>query len=127
MAVEAPPQAAAPIASPTKPSRARRNDNLRSWTLGLWSALALLYLFIPILVIVVFSFNDPAGRFNYTWTGFTLENWAHPFATPGIQHALVVSLEIAALSSVCATLLGSGTIGLAALLRRRKRTATEGA
>ena len=30
----------------------------RSWALGAWSVLALLYLFVPIFVIVVFSFND---------------------------------------------------------------------
>ena len=82
MAVEAPPAAATPVPAPARPSRARRNDNIRSWTLGIWSALALLYLFIPIFVIVVFSFNDPAGRFNFTWQGFTLDHWLHPFTNP---------------------------------------------
>ena len=40
--------------------------------LGIWSALALLYLFIPIFIVVLFSFNDNKGRFNFTWQGFTL-------------------------------------------------------
>ncbi len=105
MAVEAPPQAAAPIASPTKPSRARRNDNLRSWGLGIWSALALLYLFIPILVIVVFSFNDPTGRFNFTWEGFTLDHWKHPFENPDLATAMKNSFLIEGISTLIATIL----------------------
>ena len=56
----------------------------RSWALGAWSVLALLYLFVPIFVIVVFSFNDPAGRFNFTWEGFTLDHWANPFENPDL-------------------------------------------
>ena len=38
-----------------------------------WSGrLALLYLFIPVFIVVLFSFNDNKGRFNFTWQGFTL-------------------------------------------------------
>ena len=43
------------------------------------AGLSLLYLFIPIFVIVAFSFNQPKGRFNVVWQHFTLNNWAHPF------------------------------------------------
>ena len=46
-------------------------------------ALALLYLFIPIFIVILFSFNDNKGRFNFTWHGFTLDHWEHPFAEPG--------------------------------------------
>ena len=53
-------------------------------SLGVWSALALLYLFIPIFIVVLFSFNDPQGRFNFTWQGFTLDHWLHPFANPDL-------------------------------------------
>jgi len=35
---------------------------------------SLLYLFLPIFVIILFSFNDPKGKFNYSWQGFTLDN-----------------------------------------------------
>jgi spermidine/putrescine transport system permease protein len=44
--------------------------------LGVWSALALLYLFIPIFIVVLYSFNDNKGRFNFTWQGFTLRHWS---------------------------------------------------
>ena len=30
---------------------------------------------LPIAVVILFSFNDPEGRFNYVWQGFTLDNW----------------------------------------------------
>ena len=76
-------------------------------SLNLYAALALIYLLAPIAVIIVFSFNDPAGRFNFTWQGFTLEHWTDPFGVPGLREALVNSLEIAALSTVLATALGT--------------------
>ena len=49
---------------------------------------------LPIAVVILFSFNDPAGRFNYVWQGFTLDNWAHWYAVPGLEDALIKSLEI---------------------------------
>ena len=48
--------------------------------------LALLYLFIPVFIVVLFSFNDNKGRFNFTWQGFTLRHWQHPFADPDLAH-----------------------------------------
>src|SRR5215210_1697012 len=72
-----------------------RADRFRGWALGAWSALALLYLFIPIFIVVLFSFNDNKGRFNFTWQGFTLDHWAHPFADPDLAVALKNSLLIA--------------------------------
>ena len=82
-------------------------DRWRTRALGLWSALALLYLFIPIFIVVLFSFNDPQGRFNFTWQGFTLDHWAHPFSNPDLGIALKNSLLIALISTVIATALGT--------------------
>ena len=84
-----------------------------------YSVLALAYLMLPIAVVVLFSFNDPVGRFNYTWEGFTLEHWTDPFGAPGLRDAIVVSLEIAALASLVATVLG--TLIAMALVRYRFR------
>jgi spermidine/putrescine transport system permease protein len=72
-----------------------------------YSALALGYLFLPIGVVILFSFNDPAGRFNYTWQGWTLGSWTNPFGVPGLLDAMKISLEIAAVSSIVATALGT--------------------
>ena len=81
-------------------------------SLTVYAACAFIYLLLPIAVVVAFSFNDPAGRFNYTWQGFTLDNWKNWDAVPGLIDAMGLSLQIAALSSIVATALGT-LIGLA--------------
>lgn len=91
----------------------------RRHVLDAYAALALLYLFVPISVVVAFSFNNPLGRFNYTWQGFTFSNWTHPFAYPGLQGAVRISIEIAFLSALAATILG--TLIALALVRYRFR------
>ena len=96
-----------------------RGDVWRTRLLGLWSGLALLYLFIPIFVVALFSFNDPKGRFNLTWEGFTLDHWKHPFDVPGISEAVVNSLLIAAISTAIALVLG--VFMALALVRHRFR------
>src|SRR3954467_6109133 len=97
-------------------------DRVRHWFLGIWSALALLYLFIPVFIVVLFSFNDNKGRFNFTWQGFTLRHWQHPFADPDLSKALTNSVEIAVISTVIATALG--TFMAMALVRYRFRGRT---
>ena len=57
--------------------------------------------------MIVFSFNHPVGKFNYTWNKFTFDNWRYWNGVPGIQSAIVLSLEIALLASVIATALGT--------------------
>ena len=52
--------------------------SVASWALNVYAGLALLYLFLPILWIVAFSFNQPKGKFNIVWQEFTLDNWREP-------------------------------------------------
>jgi spermidine/putrescine transport system permease protein len=80
---------------------------VRRHVLTAYSILALAYLLVPISLVILFSFNNPAGRFNYTWQGFTLDHWRHWDAVPGLREAMVLSLKIALLSSVVATVLGT--------------------
>jgi spermidine/putrescine transport system permease protein len=80
---------------------------LRRHALTAYAALAFLYLLLPIAVVIAFSFNDPRGRFNYVWAGFTLDNWRQWDAVPGLRDAIVLSLQIALISSVLATALGT--------------------
>jgi len=80
---------------------------VRRHALTVYAMLAFAYLLLPIAVVIAFSFNDPAGRFNYTWQGFTLDNWKNWDAVPGLSDAMVRSLEIAAIASVVATALGT--------------------
>jgi spermidine/putrescine transport system permease protein len=96
---------------------ARALGFVRHHLLTIYAALALGYLFLPIAIVIAFSFNNPAGRFNYTWEGFTFKNWTDPFGYPGVKDAVKVSVEIAALSSVVATVLG--TLIALALIRYR--------
>jgi spermidine/putrescine transport system permease protein len=92
---------------------------VRHHVLTVYALLTFAYLLIPIAIVILFSFNHPAGRFNYTWQGFTLDNWKNWDGVPGLRPALVLSLEIAALASICATLLG--TLIALALVRYRFR------
>ncbi len=118
MAVAEAPAPARPEA-PTGGRSAHSRDRLRTWALGIWSGLALLYLFIPVFIVVLFSFNDNQGRFNFTWQGFTLRHWQHPFADPDLAKALTNSVEIALVSTAIATALG--TFMAMALVRYRFR------
>jgi spermidine/putrescine transport system permease protein len=111
MAVEAAPSAGPATVEVTtragRPSGGRRSDRVRTWILGVWAGLAVLYLFIPIFIVILFSFNDPKGRFNFTWQGFTLDHWLHPFADADLAAAMQNSLLIAAISTLLAVALGT--------------------
>jgi spermidine/putrescine transport system permease protein len=78
--------------------------------LPVYTALAVGYLFLPIAVMILFGFNDPRGKFNYTWQGFTLHWYRHLFDIPDLTQALVNSITIAlivtAISVVLGTLMG---------------------
>ncbi len=78
----------------------------RNW-LMIFASLAVIYMLLPIAVIIGFSFNDPAGRYNFTWVGFTLEHWKNAFGIPELNDALLKSLELAALATLVATALGT--------------------
>jgi spermidine/putrescine transport system permease protein len=84
-----------------------RRGTVARWSLNGFAALAMFYLFMPILWIVIFSFNKPNGKFNFIWKRFTLSNWGHPFKDPNLTDALFVSLKIAAISTLIATVLGT--------------------
>jgi spermidine/putrescine transport system permease protein len=113
--------ATATAESPASSASARRRvaRSLSHWALPAFTVLAIGYLLVPIVVMIVFSFNDYQGKFNFIWNGFTLKAWQQPLAWPGLPDAIRISLTIAALSTIFATLLGT-MIGLA-LTRYRFR------
>jgi len=102
-------------ATASSPTRNETRGALRlgrsaiDWLLNVYAGLALIYLLVPIAVILVFSFNDPSGRFNFIWNHFSFAAWTDPFGVPGIGDALSKSVEIAALSTLGATILGTLT------------------
>ncbi len=80
---------------------------LRRNGLMIFAVVAVIYMLLPIAVIIGFSFNDPSGRYNFTWVGFTLEHWQNAFGIPELNDAMLKSLELAALSTLVATILGT--------------------
>ncbi len=107
-------------------SRPRRGVVASTWAfvkrhvLTVYSILFFIYLLLPIAVVVLFSFNNPVGNFNYTWQGFTWNNWRYWNGVPGIQSAITLSLEIGLIASLVATALG--TMIALALVRYKFRT-----
>jgi spermidine/putrescine transport system permease protein len=91
----------------------------RYHTLTVFGILALVYLLLPVAIVVLFSFNDTSGKFNYVWEGVTTRWWTNPFGVPGLQDALVTSLKIAGIATVVSTVLG--TMVALALVRYRFR------
>ena len=73
--------------------RSRCGDRLLlayTWLMIAWLAL-------PIAVVILFSFNNPHGRYNFTWTGFTFKWWGpqlfdYPELTTAMEHSLLVAL-----------------------------------
>ncbi|MGA6127274.1 MULTISPECIES: ABC transporter permease [unclassified Microbacterium] len=90
----------------TLPGSDRRHH--RSWSdiaLNVWGVLVLLFLFAPIIVIVVYSFNT--GRLLVSWDGFGLDAFATILEKPAVQNAVRVSIVTAAFSAAIATVLGT--------------------
>jgi spermidine/putrescine transport system permease protein len=94
-------------------SEPRRNVLASAWgfvrrhVLTVYSFLFFAYLMLPIVVVALFSFNNPPGKFNYTWHSFTWNNWRYWNGVPGIESAIVLSLEIALIASLVSTALGT--------------------
>jgi spermidine/putrescine transport system permease protein len=116
---------ATPAAAATggrSPALRRRRGPLswvRDHVIVLIAGLAFVYLLLPNLVVVLFSFNDPAGRFNYTWQHFSVHAWLNPCGAPGMCEALRLSLKIGLLATLLSTTLG--TLAAFALARHRFR------
>lgn len=89
------------------PRRSRRNRRLADLALPAYTTLLMLFLFAPIAVMIAFSFNDPGGRQNITWQGFTIRNYFDLWGRSQITTPMVVSLAIATLSTIVATAFGT--------------------
>jgi len=80
---------------------------LDRYLLIVYTVLAVIYLMLPVALIILFSFNNPAGKSNVVWQGFTLKYWLNPLGVDGLPEALWLSLVIALLSTAVATALGT--------------------
>ncbi len=114
--------ASAPPAARRPSAPARLFAAARKHVVTAVAVLVLCYLFLPIVVVVLFSFNDPAGRFNFTWNQFSTEAWTNPCAPAGMCDAVVASLQIGILATLVSTTLG--TLLAFGLVRHRFRGRT---
>ena len=74
----------------------------------------LLFLYLPILVLVVLSFNNSKSR--VVWGGFTLKWYASCFTDKTIMNALIMTLQITLCAAVLSTLIGTlAAIGISAM------------
>lgn len=95
----------------------------RNPLLTIYAAIVYVFLFIPIVVLIVFSFNDSKRSLN--WKGFTLDWYPALFNDRELLDALSVTLRLAVVVVIVSTVVGT-LLGLAlARVRFRGRAATE--
>ena len=92
---------------------------VREHIIALVAAAVFEYMLLPNIVVVLFSFNKPNGRFNYEWARFSPDAWLHPCGAAGMCSSLGLSLKIGLLATLGATVLG--TLAAFALARHRFR------
>ena len=105
-------------APPAQESRTQRTVRwIREHALAIYAALALIYMFLPVAVVVLFSFNNPVGRTNTRWNEFSLDAWLNICKDPTICRSVGVSATIALFATIVGTILG--TMIAFALVRHR--------
>lgn len=95
--------------------RIPRGMKLVNLLLGSWTSLVLLFLYLPIAVLIVYSFN--VSKSNIRWEGFTFQWYSHVFHDTQLIAALNTSLLIASIVTVLSVILG--TLGAWLLYRYR--------
>jgi spermidine/putrescine transport system permease protein len=92
---------------PARPLLARVGRAVDRWLLIVYTMGAVAYLLLPVAVMALFSFNNPGGKSNVVWQGFSLDAWLDPLGVSGLRSAVVTSLGIAFISTLVATALGT--------------------
>jgi len=97
----------ATLLRPTGSVRERFGRFLDRYLLFIYTGFAVFYLMLPVIVMALFSFNNPSGKSNFVWQGFSIDAWLNIFGVPGLQSAVAISIAIALLSTLIATSLGT--------------------
>jgi spermidine/putrescine transport system permease protein len=120
-------QAGTAIAETSKaaPPPARRPFRLGvgKWGLGVYAVLAFVFLLIPIVYTIVFSFNQ-VRRSNIAWRGFTLDNWINICDQQEVCEAFGNSILVGVVATLLATALGTAMAIALVRYRFRFRAAT---
>ncbi|MEL0149568.1 MAG: ABC transporter permease, partial [Pontimonas sp.] len=88
------------------------------YLLWVYTGMAMVFLLIPIVYTIVFSFND-ARRTNIVWRGFTVDNWLDVCNAQDVCSSFANSILVAGVSTVLATAMGTAIA--IALVRYRFR------
>ncbi|MDY0910265.1 ABC transporter permease [Microbacterium sp. CFBP9034] len=95
-------------AQPRKGEGVKAPRAKRAWSdiaLSVWGVIVMLFLFLPIIVIVIHSFNT--GRLLAVWDGFGFDAFTSIVVKPVIQNAVRVSLVTALIAAIIATVIGT--------------------
>src|SRR5437870_751072 len=80
---------------PVAPRPRRLGARIERWILPVYTLGVTLYLILPVVVMILFSFNDPTGRSNLTFRSFSIGAWLDPLGRIGLADAVSNSLVIA--------------------------------
>ncbi len=103
--------------SAMRPPTIRRRRDKADVALKIWGVLVYAFLFVPILVIVAYSFNN--GRILAAWDGFGFDAYVDAFHNEIMKSSIITSLKAALGTAVLATVIG--TLGGIALARAGRR------
>lgn len=93
-------------------SKRERRKKLKSLTSSIFSALVYSYIYIPVVILIIFSFNDQKANTN--WVGFTTEWYVKLFRDPEILGIFGNTLIVAVISTILSVIIGTiGAVGLA--------------
>src|SRR5262249_25964227 len=107
------------------PSKSRSpSDRVADAMLRGWGVFVYVFLYAPIVVVVIYAFND--NRLVEVWNGFGLHYWASTWADPEVRSALILSLWTASANAVIATVLGTAAALALRNVGRRTRTVYDG-
>ncbi|MFF9482340.1 ABC transporter permease [Streptomyces sp. NPDC014733] len=100
----------------------RRPGRLRRHLVTIAGLCTLAYLVLPNVIVLIFSFNKPNGRFNYQWQRFSTDAWTDPCGVADLCGSLGLSLRIAVWATLGATALGTMIAFALARYRFRARS-----
>ena len=117
---------ATPAADKTIETEAVRRPPKKPWWKGkilpTYVALVMIYLVVPILVMILYSFNESHARLpqvSFKWQGFTLQWYKEWNGIPGLVPAFKLTLELATLAAIVSAVIG--TLLALSLVRYRFR------
>ena len=82
-------------------------DWIKAHTLLFVSTLIFIFLIAPNAVMLLFSFNQPANKYNFIWNKFSTNAWKHPCASADMCSSIKLSISIAIITMIVATVLGT--------------------